>query len=114
MKAQNSLNACPLGNTTIMAEFVSDTDAVRFVEQQKAISGPSHWPQSSHIGGNRHSAFGLPNHHSDDIGNWNISSMGSGSSMWGNMDSSIRGDSTGAGNLWGNDDPHNLLGNIYG
>lgn len=115
MKAQNSLNNCPLGNTTIMAEFVSDNDAMRFVEQQNAISAPSHWPPSAHIGGNRQSAFGLPSHRNEDVGNWNVSSMGSsGSSMWGS-DSGMRGgDSTGAGNLWGMDDPHSVLGNIYG
>ena len=114
MKAQNSLNACPLGNTTIVAEFVSDNDAMRFVEQQNAISAPSQWSQSAQVG-NRQSAFGLPSHRSSDMGNWNMSSgSSSGSSMWGNMDSHIGGDSTGAGNLWGMEDPHSVLGNIYG
>lgn len=114
MKAQNSLNECPLGNTTIRAEFVSDTDAMHFVEQQNAISAPSQWSQSAQIGGNRQSAFGLPSQRSSDVGNWNMSSGSSGSSMWGHMDSNIGGDSTGAGNLWGMEDPHSVLGNIYG
>ena len=115
MKAQNSLNNCPLGNTTIMAEFVSDNDAMRFVEQQNAISAPSQWPPSSApVGGNRQSAFGLPSQRSDDIGNWNTSSMGSGSSMWGSDSGMKGGDSAGAGNLWTMDDPHSVLGNIYG
>ena len=115
MKAQNSLNECQLGDSTILAEFISDTDAVRFIEQQNALSAPSQWSQSAQIGGNRQSAFGLPNQRTSDVGNWNMPSGSSGSSMWGHADSNVRGDSTGAGNLWGGmEDPHSVLGNIYG
>ncbi|XP_041362960.1 trinucleotide repeat-containing gene 6C protein-like isoform X2 [Gigantopelta aegis] len=42
-KAQKALNTCVLGNTTILAEFVPESDAIRFMEQ----SNPSQWSQNS-------------------------------------------------------------------
>ncbi|KAK3609647.1 hypothetical protein CHS0354_028852 [Potamilus streckersoni] len=45
IKAQKSLNTCVLGNTTIVAEFVSDYEAARLVENQSAMSVPSQWSQ---------------------------------------------------------------------
>ena len=40
-KAQVSLNSCVLGNTTIVAEFVSDADVARLLEQLNAQGSSS-------------------------------------------------------------------------
>lgn len=40
-KAQQSLNSCVLGNTTIIADFVSDTDTARLLEQLNAQGSAS-------------------------------------------------------------------------
>lgn len=108
VKAQKSLNTCLLGNTTIVAEFVSELEAHRFVEQQSAMSsGPSQWsqmgkPRQSNAIGNQR----------QDMSSWGVTpptSM-SGTGMWGNSSGGS------SGGLWDNmeDNHNNLLGNMLG
>lgn len=108
VKAQKSLNTCLLGNTTIVAEFVSELEAHRFVEQQSAMSsGPSQWsqmgqPRQSNAIGNQR----------QDMSSWGVTpptSM-SGTGMWGNSSGAS------SGGLWDNmeDNHNNLLGNMLG
>ncbi|XP_060584662.1 trinucleotide repeat-containing gene 6C protein-like isoform X2 [Ruditapes philippinarum] len=110
IKAQKSLNTCLLGNTTIVAEFVSEVEALRFVEQQSAMSsGPSQWSQM----GQPRQSTAIGNQRQDTSMSWGMApptSM-SGTGMWGN--SSVGS----SGTLWDNiedNSTHNLLGNMLG
>ncbi|XP_064639340.1 trinucleotide repeat-containing gene 6C protein-like isoform X3 [Lineus longissimus] len=47
MKAQKSLNACVLGNTTIMAEFANENDLAQLSDQNVNTSSSSLWSQQS-------------------------------------------------------------------
>ena len=126
MKAQKSLNTCVLGNTTIIAEFVSESEAGRLLEQlnpqvQQAplqppgggpMSGPlsNLWSQSggqnaapynNYSRSQSHYAPGLPKM---DVNQWNGATAFGGSGPWG------------GGGLWGGplDDHHLLQGDILG
>lgn len=111
VKAQKSLNTCLLGNTTIVAEFVSEAEALRFVEQQSAMSSaPSQWSQmgqprqSSAIGNQRQdmsmSSWGVtPPTSMSGTGMWGNTSVGSSAGLWDNME---------------DNSAHNLLGNMLG
>lgn len=108
VKAQKALNTCLLSNTTIVAEFVSEAEALRFVEQQNAMpSAPSQWSQ---MGQPRQSgAIGNPRQDAS-MSTWGPPSS-TGTGMWGN------GSSGSGGSLWGDnleDNSHNLLGNMLG
>ncbi len=100
MKAQKSLNTCILGNTTIIAEFVSDHEAVRLLEQLHPAAAPTQQPV---MHGAPQAYNYRPNTHyttaKQDSNQWNGAST-LGPSMWG----------TGGG-LWGGplEDPNPLL-----
>ena len=53
LKAQKALNTCVVGNTTILAEFVSECEATQLVEQSSTTmatpTSTSQWSQSSQI-----------------------------------------------------------------
>lgn len=118
VKAQKALNTCVLGNTTILAEFVSEREANHLVEQSSTTSAAppstSQWSQSSQ------SDYrpppppqpGVPPHYSSRNENhWNMPASVQfggfpGNTMWNNS-------------LWGGVamDDHGsapLLGNILG
>lgn len=106
MKAQKSLNTCVLGNTTIVAEFVSDAEANRFVEQSPIPAQPSQWSQQQNSLSYRQS--------NRNEGSWSSSQTqvpvapGYPANMW---------TSSSGGGLWGGSgvDEHNaLLGNMLG
>lgn len=107
MKAQKSLNTCVLGNTTIVAEFVSDAEASRFVEQSPIPAQPtSQWSQQQNSLSYRQS--------NRNEGSWSSSQTqvpvapGYPANMW---------TSNSGGGLWGGSgvDEHNaLLGNMLG
>ncbi|XP_045211672.1 trinucleotide repeat-containing gene 6C protein-like isoform X3 [Mercenaria mercenaria] len=110
VKAQKSLNTCLLGNTTIVAEFVSEVEALRFVEQQSAMSaGPSQWSQM----GQPRQSTAIGNQRQEMSMSWGVNpptSM-SGTGMWGNSSGGT------SGGLWDNiedNSAHNLLGNMLG
>ena len=97
-KAQMSLNSCVLGNTTIVAEFVSDADAGRLMEQLNA-------PGSS--GGTmQQQQTGLMRTTSEAGGSYSTGSGGKDSSQW-NGASTVwssggigSGGGVGASSLW--------------
>ncbi|KAL4239264.1 Trinucleotide repeat-containing protein 6A protein [Mactra antiquata] len=109
VKAQKALNTCLLSNTTIVAEFVSEAEAIRFVEQQNAMpSAPSQWSQMGQP--RQSSAIGNPRQDMS-MSTWGVTPpTSSGSGMWGNSGS--------GGSLWGDNlednSAHNLLGNMLG
>ena len=113
IKAQKSLNTCLLGNTTIVAEFVSEIEAQRLEQQLSAMSGPSQWSQG---GGGRQSGVisgGGGNVRHDSWGSSTpVSSSLAGTGMWGNS-GAPKGGNTGGGALWGTVED-NLLGNMLG
>ena len=119
VKAQKALNTCQLGNTTIVAEFVSEDEAMRFAEKQNVIPPASQWSQVGHQ--SRPSVnVGGGSHRSQNLGNWGMqtptSSTMSAPGMWGgagNMGGNMGGNT---GVLWDIEDnsAHNLLGNMLG
>lgn len=129
IKAQKSLNTCVLGNTTIVADFVSEAEAARFAENamsssQMPSSQPSQWSQQQQqqppqyrqsIGGGgigrSVSTSGV-----GDLGTWNTSpsvvpiAPGAQNSMWG-----APAPTQGSGGLWGMEEHSaSLLGNMLG
>ena len=108
IKAQKSLNTCLLGNTTIVAEFVSEVEALRFVEQQSAMSsGPSQWSQM----GQPRQSTAIGNQRQDTSWGMTPPTSMSGTGMWGNSSGGS------SGTLWDNiedNSTHNLLGNMLG
>lgn len=91
IKAQASLNTCVLGNTTIMAEFASESEIRRLVEQNQPVPGSS-------AGGNNSSMWSQPTTSrsystSSTSHNWNGTGLGHTGGMWSSG-------STGGG-LWG-------------
>lgn len=112
MKAQKSLNTCLLGNTTIVAEFVGEAEAQRFVEQQSAMSmGPGQWGQ---MGPSRpQQAVGNKRH---DMGmSWGSSTVPTVSSSLSTQNTWSMGGGN-SGNLWEHDldTTHNLLSSMLG
>ncbi|XP_052238643.1 protein Gawky-like [Dreissena polymorpha] len=124
-KAQKALNNCLLGNTTILANFLSDTEAQQYIEmQQSGLSGGPGASQWSQGGGQQHprsnlGSIGGGRGGNMGMGGWGGSmnpafSMSGGSGMWGN---SVPRSMNSGGGLWGAMDdngPHNLLGNMQG
>ncbi|XP_067671153.1 trinucleotide repeat-containing gene 6C protein-like isoform X2 [Haliotis asinina] len=50
IKAQKALNTCVLGNTTILAEFLSDQECAHFLDQHSNSSNnPSQWSQGQQV-----------------------------------------------------------------
>ncbi|XP_052791061.1 protein Gawky-like isoform X2 [Mya arenaria] len=117
-KAQKALNHCLLGNTTIMAQSVSEMDAMQYIEQQQSggglgqgMSGGNQWPQGG-IQQARSSAVGGGRGRNDmGGGGWGGAPTPVSSAMWsagGRPNSSV---------LWGGMEdtgPHNLLGSMLG
>lgn len=99
IKAQKSLNTCLLGNTTIVAEFVSEAEAERLEQQLSAMSGPSQWSQGGG-GGRQSSTISGGNVRHDSWGSSTpVSSSLSGTGLW---DSSAPNKgSNNSSNLWG-------------
>lgn len=110
IKAQKSLNTCLLGNTTIVAEFVSEAEAQRMEQQLSAMSGgPSQWSQ----GGRQSAVVGGGNMRHDSWGSSTpVSSSLTGTSLWGSTGAN-KGGNTGGNALWGPMDD-NLLGDVLG
>ena len=98
-KAQKSLNTCVLGNTTIVAEFVSDNEAARFAMAASQQSQPNNSVYRQSSMGVCNDSWSQPaqtNHMANNYNSW-VGGGGSG--------------------LWGGGDDHNantLLGNIMG
>lgn len=113
-KAQKSLNTCVLGNTTIVANFVSEAEATRFAEQSAMAAQPSQWSQQhsnpsiyrqASMNSRGTMDLGMYNSNSNAIGQSAPPSSSYASTMW----------SQGGGLLSGDD--HNasaLLGNMLG
>lgn len=113
-KAQKSLNTCVLGNTTIVANFVSEAEATRFAEQSAMAAQPSQWSQQhsnpsiyrqASMNSRGTMDLGMYNSNSNAIGQSAPPSSSYASTMW----------SQGGGLLSGED--HNasaLLGNMLG
>lgn len=111
MKAQKSLNSCVLGNTTIVADFVSDPDAARLLEQLNAQGGATgQQSQQPSLSRTISEAGGQFASGKVDSSQWNGAS-----SMW-----SSGGSGSGVGrSLWGGtpglDEHHSLLpGDLLG
>ena len=120
MKAQKSLNACVLGNTTIMAEFASENDLAQLSDRNVNTSSSSLWSQQSQPQQAPQSAPPLQQHvirsqnqqlsNKLDVGGtsqWNGANLGGlQGGMW----------STGTSNLWGSTGlAHGLLpGDLLG
>jgi trinucleotide repeat-containing gene 6 protein len=123
MKAQKSLNACVLGNTTIMAEFANENDLVQLSDQNVNTSSSSLWSQQSQpqqappqstqapIHQQQHMIRSqgqqLNNKYEANTSQWNGANLGSlQGGMW----------STGSSNLWGSSGlSHGLLpGDLLG
>lgn len=123
MKAQKSLNNCTLGTTTIIAEFVSETDIGRLEPHNPQNQPPqlptgaapgsntlsNLWPQTSQspapFNYQRSTSHYAPGIHKMDLNQWNGATGFGGGSTWGN-----------SGGLWGGAlEEHNLLqGDILG
>ncbi|XP_062586935.1 protein Gawky-like isoform X4 [Saccostrea cucullata] len=113
-KAQKSLNTCVLGNTTIVANFVSEAEATRFAEQSAMAAQPSQWSQQqsnpsihrqASMSNRGTMGLGMYSSNSSTLGHNVPPSSSYASSMW----------SQGGGLLGGDD--HNasaLLGNMLG
>ncbi|XP_052069647.1 trinucleotide repeat-containing gene 6C protein-like isoform X1 [Mytilus californianus] len=104
-KAQKSLNTCVLGNTTIVADFVSDNEAARFaMTAQSSSQWQSQQPNNSAY---RQNSMGVCNDSWNQPAQANhMANNYNSGGMWGN----------GGSGLWGGDD-HNansLLGNMLG
>lgn len=102
IKAQKSLNTCLLGNTTIVAEFVSEAEAQRLEQQLSAMSGPSQWSQGGQsgivTGGNmRHDSWGSSTP---------VPSSMAGTALWGSGGNK----GSNSGGLW----DENLIGKMLG
>ncbi len=111
VKAQKSLNSCVLGNTTIVADFVSDPDAARLLEQLNAQGGATgQQSQQPSLSRTISEAGGQFASGKVDSSQWNGAS-----SMW-----SSGGSGSGVGrSLWGGtpglDEHHSLLpGDLLG
>lgn len=97
IKAQGALNGCVLGNTTILADFVSDAEVQALHETNSSIAqsvGPSSmstlWSQSGQHGSGGGSSFRAIGGHKADLPNqWNGAAPAV--SMWG----------SGGGRVWG-------------
>ncbi|KAL3877606.1 hypothetical protein ACJMK2_035300, partial [Sinanodonta woodiana] len=136
IKAQKSLNTCVLGNTTIVAEFVSDYEAARLVENQSAMSVPSQWSQP--VSPAMYRQTGQLANRNDGLGNpsWKVVAPatnpnvsfsnplpGNAGNVWGGGgigegggNRSGLGVGSGSGGLWSIDDhaTNNFLGNMLG
>ncbi|XP_033747257.1 trinucleotide repeat-containing gene 6C protein-like isoform X8 [Pecten maximus] len=124
IKAQKSLNTCVLSNTTIVAEFVSEAEAVRFAENAMSTSQPSQWSQQQQQSQQYRSTVGgggmgrsVSTSGVGDLGSWNTTpsvvpmapGIQNSNSMWG------AGSGQGSGGLWGMEDHSaSLLGNMLG
>lgn len=88
-KAQRALNACALGGTTILADFVSDVDAQRLMEQKQQpppwggvwSQAPNHSQQYDY---RPPSSAPAPALYKNDGNHWNMGSGGpwSGGGLW--------------------------------
>ena len=119
MKAQKSLNTCVLGNTTILAEFVSESEGAHLFEQLNPQQGPPPappGPMPSPMSGSLSNLWShtAPQHNAPPQFSYQRSSShyapagfgGSGGGMWGS-----------GGALWGApslDDHHLLQGDLLG
>lgn len=106
-KAQKSLNTCVLGNTTIVADFVSDNEAARFAMTAQSSSQWQSQPQQPNNSAYRQNSMGVCNDSWNQPAQANhMANNYNSGGMWGN----------GGSGLWGGDD-HNansLLGNMLG
>lgn len=110
-KAQKSLNTCVLGNTTIVANFVSEAEATRIAEQSAMAAQPSQWSQQqsnpsiyrqASMNSRGTMDLGMYNSNSNAIGQSAPPSSSYASTMWSQSGGLLSGDDHNASALLGN------------
>ncbi|KAG7326075.1 hypothetical protein KOW79_011000 [Hemibagrus wyckioides] len=116
-KAQSALHMCVLGNTTILAEFVSEEDVARYFTHSpsRETDGETDRETESETGGGGATKLGWENLDGAGLSLFNRWSHGRGGGMWGGVPSGYHGNN----NLWGSPqvedrEPGLLLGNLLG